>query len=178
MSKNILLISASPRKGGNSDLLCDEFLRGAEESGHDVEKIRLSERNINYCTGCCSCISNRGACVQDDDMNDIFKNILRADVLVLATPVYFHSMNAQMKTLIDRVCPIYNMIRDKDVYFIISAAGGSNVVESTANSLRVFTDCLSDIREKGVISVTGVWDVGGVKGTRAIEKAYTAGKNV
>jgi multimeric flavodoxin WrbA len=178
MSRNVLLLSASPRKGGNSDLLCDEFLRGAEESGHDVEKIRLSEKSINYCTGCCSCIGSRGACVQDDDMNDIYKSILKADVLVLATPVYFHSMNGQMKTLIDRVCPISTMIRDKDVYFIISAAGGINVVESTAQSLRVFTNCLSNITEKGVISVTGVWDAGSVKGTGAVKQAYTAGKNV
>jgi hypothetical protein len=83
-----------------------------------------------------------------------------------------------MKTLIDRVCPIYTMIRDKDVYFIISAAGGINVVESTAQSLRVFTNCLSNITEKGVISVTGVWDAGSVKGTGAVKQAYTAGKNV
>lgn len=51
MSKNILIISASPRKGGNSDTLCDEFMRGAAESGNSVEKIRLSEKNIGYCRG-------------------------------------------------------------------------------------------------------------------------------
>lgn len=55
MSKRILILSASPRKGGNSDVLCDAFRRGAEESGHKVEKLRLSERNIHYCTGCGVC---------------------------------------------------------------------------------------------------------------------------
>lgn len=177
MSKKILLVSASPRKGGNSDLLCDEFMRGAREAGHDAEKIRLSEKKINYCTGCCTCIGNQGSCVQQDDMNEIFKKILAADVMVLATPVYFHAMNGQMKTFIDRTCPIYSKIQGKDVYYIVSAAGGQMPVDRAVNSLRVFTNCLSGIKEKGVISITGVWDAGGVNGTQAIKQAYTMGKN-
>ena len=177
MSKNILIVSSSPRRGGNSDLLCDEFMKGAREAGHRVEKIRLTEKRINYCTGCCTCVGKQGACVQQDDMNEILVKVLDADVLVLATPVYFHAMNGQMKTFIDRVCPIYSMIRDKDVYFIIAAAGGKAVVESTADSLRTFTECLHATRERGVISVTGVWDVGGVKRTPAVAQAYTAGMN-
>ncbi|MGD9157480.1 MAG: flavodoxin family protein [Desulfobacteraceae bacterium] len=177
MSKKIFIVSASPRKGGNSDFLCDEFMRGALEAGHDVEKIRVAEKEINYCTGCCACVGNQDACVQKDDVNSIMKKVVVADVLVLATPVYFHSMNAQMKTFIDRVCPFYSMISNKDVYFIISAAGGSGVVESTVKSLRQFTECLSNITERGVISVTGVWDVGGVNGTPAVKQAFDAGRN-
>ena len=177
MSKNILIVSSSPRKGGNSDLLCDEFMRGAREAGHNAEKIRLSEKQINYCTGCCTCIGKKGACVQKDDMNDIYKKILAADVMVLASPVYFHAMNGQMKTFIDRVCPIYSMIQGKDVYFIVSAAGGQLPVDRAVQSLRVFTNCLHDIREKGVISITGVWDVGGVIGTQSMNHAHSMGKN-
>lgn len=177
MSKNILLISASPRKGGNSDLLCDEFMRGARAAGHNAEKIRLSEKRINYCTGCCTCISRQGTCVQQDDMNEIFKKILAADVMVLASPVYFHAMNGQMKTFIDRICPIYTRINGKDVYFVVSAAGGKSVVDSTVESLRVFTNCLHGIKEKGVISVTGVWDAGGVNGNPALQQAFAMGQN-
>jgi multimeric flavodoxin WrbA len=73
MSKNILLVSASPGKGGNSDLLCDEFMRGAREAGHVAEKIRFAEKEINYCKGCCACVDNPGACLQQDDMNEIFQ---------------------------------------------------------------------------------------------------------
>ena len=177
MSKNVLIVSSSPREGGNSDLLCDEFMRGAWEAGHNAEKIRLSEKQINYCTGCCTCIGKKGACVQKDDMNDIYKKILAADVMVLASPVYFHAMNAQMKTFIDRVCPIYSMINNKDVYFIVSAAGGQMPVDRAVHSLRVFTNCLNGIKEKGVISITGVWDVGGVIGTQSMNQAYSMGKN-
>jgi len=124
MSKKVLLISASPRENSNSDALCDAFMRGAQESGHHVEKIRLSEKDINYCTGCLACIHDPGSCVQQDDMAEIHKKMLAADVMVLATPVYFHVMNGQMKVFIDRVCPIYTMIHDKDVYFAVSCAGG------------------------------------------------------
>ncbi len=177
MSKNILIISASPREQGNSDILCDEFMRGAKESGHDVEKIRLADQAINYCTGCCACISGAGSCAQNDDMNDIYKKILDADVIVLASPVYFRSFNGQMKTFIDRVCPIYSMITNKDFYFIISAAGGRVPVDSTLQSFRVFTGCLHAINEKGVIASTGLWDEGKVNGSSAFKQAFDSGRN-
>lgn len=177
MGKDIILISSSPREDSNSDILCDEFIRGAEDAGHSAIKIRLAERDISYCTGCCSCIGNQGSCIQQDDMNDIMQQILHADVMVLASPVYFRSFNGQMKTFIDRICPIYTMIHDKDVYYIISAAGGSLPVNSTIESFRTFTGCL-DVKEKGTISVTGIWGAGGVRKTAAMNEAFTMGKNI
>lgn len=177
MKKNILIISASPREDSNSDALCDEFMRGAQKAGHHVEKIRLSEKNINYCTGCLSCIHEPGSCVQQDDMAEIHKKMLAAHVMVLASPVYFHVMNGQMKVFIDRVCPIYTMIRDKDVYFAVSCAGGGSQVESSVESLRVFTRSFSGVKEKGVMSVTGSWDGGAAKGSPGFEQAYTMGLN-
>jgi len=177
MSKKIVIISSTPRKNGNSDILSDEFMRGASEAGHEVEKIRLSEKEINYCTGCCTCIGKPRKCVQHDDMNEILTKILAADVMVLASPVYFRSFNGQMKTFIDRVCPAYPLIHNKDVYFIASAAGGSFPVESTFESFRTFTSCL-DVVEKGTVSVTGLWDAGKVKGTNSMKQAYSMGQNV
>ncbi len=177
MSKKIVIISSTPRKNGNSDILCDAFMKGATEAGHDVEKIRLSEKQINYCTGCCTCIGKPGKCVQKDDMNDILAQLLEADVMVLASPVYFRSFNGQMKTFIDRFCPIYPKVHNKDVYFIASAAGGSLPVNSTFDSFRVFTDCL-DVQEKGTVAVTGLWDAGKAQNTKAMDEAFTLGKDV
>jgi multimeric flavodoxin WrbA len=178
MSKNILVISASPRADSNSDALCEEFMRGAQESGHSVEKVRLTEKTINYCTGCLACISDPGSCSQQDDMTEIHKEMLAADVIVLGTPVYFHVMNGQMKVFIDRVCPIYTMLSDKDFYYAVSCAGGGSQVESSVESLKVFTRSFSGVRDKGVMSVTGEWDGGQVKGTPAGKKAYEMGRNV
>lgn len=175
--KRILIISSSPRAYSNSDALCDEFMRGAQKAGHQVEKIRLAEKNINYCTGCLACIHDPGACIQQDDMDEIHKKMLAADVMVLATPVYFHVMNGQMKVFIDRVCPIYSMIRDKDVYFAVSCAGGGSQVERSVESLRVLTTSFSRVKEKGVMAVTGAWNEGAAKDSPAFRQAYTMGLN-
>ena len=98
---HILAISASPRRGGNSDVLCDEFLKGAAESGHDVQKIRLAEKKIAPCLACYAC-SESHICVRKDDMADVLAAMKAADVIVLASPVYFYAVCAQMKTMIDR----------------------------------------------------------------------------
>ena len=70
MSKKVLILSGSPRKGGNSDTLCDEFLRGAQDAGHKAEKIRVAEKKMAPCSGCYYCSTHGGACVHKDDMAD------------------------------------------------------------------------------------------------------------
>ena len=90
MSKQVLILAGSPRKGGNSDLLCDEFARGAREAGHTVKKIYVQDQRIGPCRACYGC-RGTGACVQKDDMAAILEKMVEADVLVLATPVYFYS---------------------------------------------------------------------------------------
>lgn len=175
--RKVLAISASPRQGGNSDLLCDAFLHGARDAGHEAEKIRLAEQDIAYCTGCLACIGGSGECVQDDDMAGIFDRVLAADVLILASPVYFMTFNGQMKTFIDRLCPIYTRIRGKDLYFVLSAAGGRASIDSAAHGFRVFSGCLDGNHERGVIASTGHWDAGQVAGTHPVRQAYEAGLN-
>ena len=71
MSKNVLILSGSPRKGGNSDLLCDEFLRGAAEAGNKVEKIRVAEKKIGYCSGCYYCQKSGGVCLRSNVISTI-----------------------------------------------------------------------------------------------------------
>ena len=175
MSKHILILSGSPRKGGNSDLLCDEFAKGAQEAGHQVEKIRVQEQKIGPCLACYGC-RGTGVCVQKDGMAAILEKIVAADVLVLATPVYFYSMDGQLKTLIDRTLPRYTEIRNKEVWFIATAAAGKGAMERTIDALRGFTDCLPGAQVKGVIYGSGVYQKGEVLETRALQEAYQAGK--
>lgn len=179
MSKKILVLSASPRKGGNSDLLCDEFIKGAQETGHSVEKIFLGEKQINYCKGCEVC-NNTYKCIQKDDMEDILTKMTAADVIVLATPVYFYTMDAQMKTLIDRTVPRYTEIRNKEFYYIITAADTSKAnMQKTIDGFRGFTvDCLPGTKERGILYGLGVWHKGEVKDTNLMTEAYNMGKSV
>jgi Multimeric flavodoxin WrbA len=179
MKKNVIIISASPRRHGNSDLLCDRFMDGAKEAGQRAEKIFLRDKTINYCLACDSCKKNGGTCVRDDDMAGILDKIIAADVLVLATPVYFYTMDAQMKTVIDRTYAKYPGLGTKDVYFIVTAADtNKNALERTIEEFRGFTSCYSGFTEKGIIYGTGVWKIGDIKGSTAMDEAYAMGKGV
>ena len=178
MSKKVLVLSASPRKGGNSDLLCDQFMLGANEAGNQTEKIFLRDKKIGYCTGCESCYASHN-CVQKDDMAEILEKMINAEVIVMATPVYFYTMNAQIKTLIDRTVPRYQEITGKEFYFIVAAADSSEQsMERTLDGFRGFTLCLNDAKEKGVIYGTGAWHKGDIKGSAAMKQALEMGKNV
>jgi multimeric flavodoxin WrbA len=179
MKKKVLVLSSSPRRGGNSDLLCDQFIDGSKEVGHVTEKIFLKDKKINYCTGCGSCIDIGKKCSQKDDMDEILDKMVAADVIVMATPVYFYTMCAQMKTLIDRTCSRYTKITNKDFYFIVTAADTNNqAMERTLEEFRGFTYCLEDPKEKGVIYGTGSWDKGEIKDMPVMEEAYEMGKAV
>ena len=179
MSKKILIISSSPRKGGNSDLLCDEFIRGASEAGHKTEKVFLRDKNIHYCIGCGVCNST-AKCVQSDDMEQILESMVEADVIVLATPVYFYTMDAQLKTLIDRTVPRYTEMRNKELYYIMTAADEEiEHMQKTVESLRGFTmDCLDGAVEKGIIYGVGAWNKGEILDTPAMAQAYELGRKV
>lgn len=178
MSKKVLVLSASPRKGGNSDLLCDQFMLGAKEAGNQAEKIFLRDKKINYCVGCYAC-KGRGNCAQQDDMAEVLEKMIAADVIVMATPVYFYTMDAQMKTMIDRTCSRYTEISNKEMYFIVTAADSrKQAMERTLEGFRGFTSCLSGAKEKGIIYGTGAWNMGDIKGSRAMVQAYEMGKTV
>ena len=176
--KKVLVLSASPRRGGNSDILCDQFVRGAQDAGHAVEKVFLRDRNIGYCLGCGVC-NRTHQCVQKDDMKEILDKMVEADVIVMATPVYFYAIDGQMKTFIDRTVPRYTEITDKDFYFIMTAADtDKQSLARTVEGFRGFTeDCLDGAREKGIIYGVGAWQAGEIRNTPAMEEAYQMGRN-
>ena len=178
MNKKVLVLSASFRKHGNSDLLCDEFARGAKEAGHEVEKIFINDKNINFCRGCGVCNTTH-KCIQKDDMAEILDKMVSADVIVMATPIYFYTMNGQMKTLIDRTVPRYTEISNKDFYFIIAAADDNKAnMQRALEGFRGFTeDCLDGAKEKGVVYGVGAWEAGEIKNSPAMQEAYEMGKN-
>ena len=179
MKKKAFLLSASPRRGGNSDLLCDQFILGVQEAGHHAEKIFLKDKKIDYCTGCGTCLNGKHRCPQKDDMPEILEKMIAADVIVMATPVYFYTMNAQMKTVIDRTCSRYTEIKNKEIYFIISAADtNKRAMERTIEGFRGFTSCLTGAKERGVIYGVGAWQMGDIKGKPAMKEAYELGKAI
>ena len=180
MSKKVLIISSSPRKGGNSDTLCDKFAQGAKETGNIVEKIFLKDKKINYCTGCGFCNTNDyGGCSQKDDTAEILNMMVDADVIVMATPVYFYTMCGQMKTFIDRFCSRYTHIEEKDFYYIMTAADGNpHAMDRVLVEFDGLMACLPNPHVKGQLIATGVWQKGDVEQTDYPNQAFEMGKNV
>lgn len=179
MSKNVLIVSSSPRKGGNSDTLCDQFGKGAEEAGNRVEKVRLAELKIEYCSACYAC-KKLGHCVKRDDMELVLEKMRQADVIVLATPVYFYTMCAQMKTMIDRTLGGAQKpgLENKEFYFIATAADGKAKMERTVDGLRGYIECLPGAREMGAVYGAGAWQLGDIQGNPAMQEAYRMGKSI
>ena len=177
MSKNVLIISSSPRQGGNSDILCDEFLRGARESGHNAEKISLKDKKINYCNACGFCYSN-GTCAINDDMAEIIEKMKKADTIVFASPIYFYAISGQMKTFIDRLCSGYTQIKNKEFYYILTAAdSASDTIHNALGEFQGLMACMENPVEKGYIFGGGVWKKGEIIGTQYLQRAYEMGKN-
>ena len=172
--KKVLILSGSPRKGGNSDLLCDEFMRGAVESGNEVEKIRVAEKKIGYC-----CQKSGGVCAKKDDMPEILQKMIDADVIVLSSPVYFYSIDAQLKTVIDRTVARWEEVKDKEFYYIATCADNdTSSQERTIECFRGYADCVEGAVEKGIIYGIGAYKPGEIKDTPAFAEAYEMGKSI
>ena len=174
----ILMIESSPHKHGSSNLLAERFIEGAKEAGHQVETFDAARANLHPCLGCDAC-GMAGPCVQKDDMAALLEKMLAADVIVLATPVYFYSMSAQLKVFIDRCAPRYTEMRSKEFCFVLAAADSKRAnMKRAVEALRGFTFCLEDPRERGIVYGLGAWEVGDVKAGPAMQEAYEMGRNL
>lgn len=176
--KNVLILSGSPRHGGNSDTLCDEFMKGALKAGNKVEKIFIADKNINYCRACYAC-KKSGVCVIKDDMTDVLQKMLDSDVIVLSSPVYFYSICAQLKAVIDRTVARWLEFKNKEFYYIMTAAENApTTMDCTLECFRGLAACLEGSKEMGVICAKGVYERGEINGTPYIKQAYEMGKSI
>ena len=179
MGKNVLVISTSPRTGSNSELLANEFARGAKDTGNEVEIISLKDKDIKFCRGCFACQKTK-RCVIRDDADLIEQKMEKADVLVFATPIYYYEMSGQMKTMLDRGNPLFTTdYAFRDVYFIAAAAEDEEYVWQRAKSgLEGWIECFPKARLAGCIFGGGVTEAKEVLGNTAMDKAYEMGKNL
>ena len=180
MAKKILIISTSLRGGSNSDILARECEKGAKEAGHDVELISLKGKDIKYCIGCLSC-QNTGSCVLTDDVADIMSKVKEAEVIVYATPIYYYEMCGQMKTLLDRLNPIFSADYSfRDIYMIATAAEDEETVFDKAyNGLQGWVDCFEKATLKGIVTGGGIEDANDAPNhAEVLQKAYELGKGI
>ena len=178
MNKKVLIISSSPRKGGNSEKLAEAFAIGAMESGNAVETIYLREKSFHFCKGCFAC-QKLGHCVIADDAVEIAAKMHDANVLVFATPVYYYSVSGQLKTMLDRANPLYGTdYAFTKVYLLASAAENEpETVEGAKKAVQGWVDCFDRAEFTGTVFAGGVTSVGEIQGHDALRQAYEMGKN-
>lgn len=179
MGKQILILSTSPRKGGNSETMADAFARGAASAGHSVEFISLRDKTIGFCRGCLACQKTL-RCVIRDDADTIAQKMKDADVLVFATPIYYYEMSGQMKTLLDRANPLFpSDYAFREVYFLSAAAEDAEGVDSRAIAgLEGWIECFPKAKLAGTVFAGGVDAVGTIQGHPALETAFAMGAAV
>lgn len=179
MNKKVLIISSSPRRGGNSETLAAAFAKGAQAAGHQAETVYLREKQIGYCKGCFAC-HKLGHCVLKDDAAAITAKMHDADVLVFATPVYYYCVSGQLKTLLDRANPLY----DSDyaftkAYLLATAAEDApETFDGTEKAVQGWVDCFPRCTLAGTVFAGGVNGVGEIAGHPALEQVYQMGKEV
>lgn len=176
---NILVITGSARKKGNSETLADSFIAGAGESGNSVRKITLHNRKIGPCLDCKYCYRNNGICIRNDDMSEVFCELAQADMAVIATPVYFYGFPAQLKCLFDR---LYSPLRESCCikYAGLLAVCADKGNETFEPMIAMYKAVLKyfGIEDKGVITVDGVSDKGDIAGNKGLADAFSLGKSL
>ncbi len=178
--KKVLILSGSPRKGGNSDILCDEFAKGAKASGNEVEKISVAEQKIHPCTGCYFCREHEGKCVFQDDMGEVLQKMIDSDVIVLSSPVYFYSICAQLKAVIDRTVARWTEVENKELYYIATAAEDEEeTLDITLSCFHGYALCVEGAKEMGTIYGRGLEEKGDVlKRPDLLKAAYDMGASI
>ena len=179
MSK-VLVISTSLRAKSNSDILADRLIAGAKDVGHEVEKISLKGKEIKFCIGCLSC-QKKQKCVLKDDVAEILDKVKNAETLVFVTPIYYYEMCGQMKTLLDRLNPLYSSdYKFRNVYMLSTAAEDEDYTpEKAENGLLGWVDCFEKAELKGTLFCGGINDAGEALGkTEEQEEAYEFGRSL
>lgn len=157
MGKKVLIISSSLRAGSNSEILARECEKGAKAAGHEVEFISLKDKEIKFCIGCLAC-QRTGSCVLRDDVPEIMEKVKAAEVIVFATPIYYYEMSGQLKTLLDRLNPLYAAdYAFREIYMIATAAeDAESAFDKAYSGLKGWVDCFEQAELKGIVAGCGI----------------------
>ena len=174
MGKKIVVITGSPRKNGNSFAMTDAFIKAAEEKGHTVTRFDAAFKKIDGCHACMTCYSTGKACSFDDDFNTIAPAILEADALVFTMPVYWYSIPAQIKGVIDRIFAL--VIGGKDIAgkecALITCCEEHDM--SVMDGVRIPMERMCELNKwkmVGEVLIPGVLNVGDIDNTDGCKKA-------
>ncbi len=181
MSKNILVLTGSPRKGGNTDKLADAFIAGAQTIGHTTVKFTTADKNIKGCIDCQTCFSKGSACSIPDDFAKLAPLLEQADMVVLATPMYWFSFPVQLKAAIDKLYSYLiskRTLKIKECALLVSGGGSDlNTFNGIVESYKLIADFLK-WKDEGIVIVPGLHDKDDILKTDGLKRAEAFGKSI
>lgn len=176
---NIVVLIGSPRKNGNTELLANAFAHGAAQQ-HHVEILSVRDFHVHPCLGCNHCFKTpTHTCCQRDDMGLIYEKLHQADMCVIASPVYFYGLSAQIKTVIDR---LHNPVRDhlhirKMALLLVGAASLPQLFDAILMEYRLCLDFFK-LEDVGRVLAKGINEPGAIIGHPALKQAYELGQSL
>lgn len=175
----IVILTGSMRRGGNTELLAQAFADGARRN-HEVEILSVADYHVNPCVGCNSCFKREGhACFQQDDMTRIYEKMRQAEVLVIASPIYFYGISAQLKAIVDRLhTPMRDEFKIKKMALLL--VGGAVLPELFDPIKMQYQMVLNffKLENAGMVLVRNVKELGAIREHPALQEAYDLGASI
>jgi len=175
----IVILMGSPNRKGSTSILVDHFVRGATEAGHACEVVDVCHMNIRPCTGCVRC-GYEGPCAQRDDMEAIRAKLLKSDMVVFATPLYYYGMSAQLKTVVDRFCAFNSSLNGRHLKSALLTVAW-NADDWTFDALTTHYRTLVRyirFRDMGMVLGYGCGTPAMTRGSACPDQAYAFGKGL
>ena len=160
---NIVVLSGSPRKGGNTAIMVDAFREGAQEAGNTVEVIDVAALNIKPCCACGSCFKNGGNCAINDDMTSVREKLKKTDMVAFASPVYWFDISAQLKLVIDRMYAFGGCGFNFNKVALLLNSGSDGVYGAAITAYKAMCSYLK-WEDKGIITIPGMKSKGDMAG--------------
>jgi len=174
---NIIALNGSPRLNGNTEIMVNAFLRGAQDSGHNVKKINLAKKQILGCLGCHYCSVHNGECLQKDDMGPILRSLDQADMVAFASPIYWFDITGQLKCAIDRMYARGRTGFHFHMTALLLNSAAENVYAAAITQYQAMTTYLHWINQ-GIITISGMVNKGDMSNAPGLESAYNLGKSL
>ena len=176
----ITVITGSARKNGTSNYMADEFIRGAEEAGHEVYRFDSAKKDVKHCLGCNACGMGTKPCIHKDDFVELREHLLNSDVIVFVTPMYYFGMSSTLKKVIDRFYSIDPQIKsgNKKGILISVQHGLAEAVKEPINAHYQAILSWLNMKNIGIINAIGIESVEHLKQTPYPKQAYELGKSL
>lgn len=175
----IVVLTGSPRQNGNTSHLASQFIKGAEENGHDVYRFDCAKHKISGCIACNACGMN-GDCILRDDFSELRSHLVEADMVVFVTPMYYFGFSSQLKAVIDRFYALNGTIKGaskRSAFLMAYADTNPKEAEPMISHYRTLINYLG-WTDSGMVIAPGMWTAGSVNDTKYSRQAYELGKSV